>query len=291
MEDFRGKVAVVTGAASGIGRGLAERFADEGMRVVLADIEADPLQATAAALTARGAEVRAVTCDVSDQDQVLDLATLTYEQFGTAHVVCNNAGVGGGSGPSWEIPQNAWDWTFGVNFWGVLHGIRAFVPRLVAQQQGHVVNTASLAGLTTIPFMSPYAATKHAVVGLSEALAIELAMIGSPVRVSVLCPGFIRTRIHESERNWPARLGDPPPGLGNDLLAASVRATIEAGMDPADLAARVVAAIRDERFFILSDDEHAVLAQQRADDVRTGRQPRLAPPEAFGVPSSPSAGS
>lgn len=286
MEQLSGKVAVVTGAASGIGRGLAERFAAEGMRVVLADVEVDPLHETADTLAARGAEVRAVPTDVSDPDAVLDLATVTFEHFGTAHVVCNNAGVGGGSGPSWEIAQNAWDWTFGVNFWGVLHGIRAFVPRLLAQQEGHVVNTASLAGLTTIPFMSPYAATKHAVVGLSEALALELAMLGSPVRVSVLCPGFIRTRIHESERNWPARLGAPPPGLGNDLLAESVRAAVAAGMDPADLAERVVAAIRDERFFILSDDDHAVLAQQRADDVRTGRQPRLAPPEAFGVPAT-----
>ena len=194
MDELSGKVAVVTGGASGIGFGLAEAFAAEGMKIVLADIEAAALAEAAEKLRAAGADVLDVVTDVSVEDQVIDLATNTYTHFGTAHIVCNNAGVGGGGGLMWEIPQSGWDWAFGVNFWGVLHGIRAFVPRLIEQQEGHIINTASIAGLKALPFMGPYTATKHAVVGISEALAFELAMTGSPVKVSVLCPGFIRTR-------------------------------------------------------------------------------------------------
>ena len=169
-------MAVVTGGASGIGFGMAEAFAAEGMKIVLADIEAAALAEAAEKLRAGGADVLDVVTDVSVEDQVIDLATNTYTHFGTAHIVCNNAGVGGGGGLMWEIPQSGWDWTFGVNFWGVLHGIRAFTPRLVEQEEGHIINTASIAGLKALPFMSPYTATKHAVVGISEALAVELVM-------------------------------------------------------------------------------------------------------------------
>jgi NAD(P)-dependent dehydrogenase (short-subunit alcohol dehydrogenase family) len=272
MEQLEGKVAVVTGGASGIGFGLAEAFAAEGMKVVLADIEAVALSDAAAKLRATGADVLDVVTDVSDEDQMIDLATNTYTHFGTAHIVCNNAGVGGGGGLMWEIPQSGWDWAFNVNFWGVVHGIRAFVPRLVEQHEGHVVNTASVAGLKALPFMSPYTATKHAVVGVSEALAFELAMTGSPVKVSVLCPGFIRTRIHESARNWPEALGDPPE-IETSPIGDMVRGLVEGGKEPAELAARVVDAIRTDRFFILSDDRHAGVPAARGEEARTGAQP------------------
>lgn len=274
MRELEGKVAVVTGGASGIGFGMAQRFAAEGMRVMLADIEAEPLRAAAERLRESGAQAAEYLCDVSVEDQVIDLATETFEQFGTAHIVCNNAGVGGGGGNLWEIPQAAWDWTFRVNFWGVLHGIRAFVPRLIAQGEGHVVNTASLAGLKAMPFMGPYAATKHAVVAISETLAFELAIAGSAVKVSALCPGFVRTRIHESHRNWPVDLG-PPPVDAESPMGDVVRGLVEGGIDPSELAGRVVDAIRTERFFVLSDDRHAALPRTRGEEAATGGQPTM----------------
>jgi NAD(P)-dependent dehydrogenase (short-subunit alcohol dehydrogenase family) len=274
MQQLEGKVAVVTGGASGIGQALARRFVADGMRVMLADIEGDALSAAARELREGGGQVAEYVCDVSDESQVIDLATETYEQFGTAHVVCNNAGGGGGLGNVWEIGQAEWDWVFGVNFWGVLNGIRAFVPRLIAQGEGHVVNTASLAGLKAAPFMGPYAATKHAVVAISESLSHELAGMGSPVRVSVLCPGFLRTRIAESDRNWPDALGDRPQIAGTPA-GDFVSALVDAGGDPALLADRVSAAIVEERFFVLSEDRHAAVPHLRGKEAAEGSQPSL----------------
>jgi NAD(P)-dependent dehydrogenase (short-subunit alcohol dehydrogenase family) len=274
MDEFSGKVAVVTGGASGIGFGMAEAFAAEGMKIVLADIEHAALADATAKLRATGADVLDVVTDVSVEDQMIDLATTTYSHFGTAHIVCNNAGVGGGGGLLWEIPQADWDWTFGVNLWGVLNGIRAFVPRLIEQQEGHVINTASVAGLKALPFMAPYTTTKHGVVGLSECLAIELLMTGSPVKVSVLCPGFIQTRLHESDRNRPAHLGEAPR-LEDSAVGAMVRDLVEGGKPPAELAQRVLAAVKAEEFFILSDDAHAKVPADRAEEARTGAQPGL----------------
>jgi NAD(P)-dependent dehydrogenase (short-subunit alcohol dehydrogenase family) len=274
MNELTGKVAVVTGGASGIGFGMAQAFAGEGMKIVLADIEADPLAEAAITLRDGGAEVLDVVTDVSDEGQVLDLATSAYSHFGTAHVVCNNAGVTGPGGLLWEIGQSGWDWTFGVNFWGVMHGIRAFVPRFVEQGEGHVVNTASVAGLKALPFAGPYTATKHAVVGISEDLALELLMLGAPVKVSVLCPGFIKTRLVESERNWPKDLGDPP-NIEESIVGAALKGLVDGGTDPAELGRRVVDAVKADQFFILSDPEHAWVPEARGQEARTGAQPGL----------------
>jgi NAD(P)-dependent dehydrogenase (short-subunit alcohol dehydrogenase family) len=255
MADLRGNVAVVTGGASGIGLGLARRFAAEGMKVVLADIEEPALTAAVDGLTAEGAEVLGVPTDVSDHDAVQHLAEVTFERFGTAHLVCNNAGIGTG-GPAWTVSEAQWRWIVGVNLMGVVHGIQAFVPRFVEQDEGHVVNTASAAGLLTGPAMSPYFATKHAVVALSESLAADLAMAGSRVGVSVLCPGFVRTRIHESDRNRP---DDVPAVTEIDADIAARRdmmnSLIAGGMDPSDVADQVVQAIRAKKMHVFTHPE------------------------------------
>ncbi len=175
MRDMQGRVAVVTGAASGIGRAMALRFASAGMKVVLADIEAEPLEEIRDVLARRGTETLAFRTDVSKSEDVMELASRTYGAFGAAHVLCNNAGVASG-GFSWEIPASEWTWCFGVNLWGVVHGVRAFVPGMIAKGEGHVVNTASLAGLVTGPGMAPYFASKHGVVALSECLHHDLAL-------------------------------------------------------------------------------------------------------------------
>ena len=204
MRDLDGKVAVVTGAASGIGRALADAFGAAGMGLVLADVEADPLVAAAAELGSRGVDAHAVVTDVAQADQVEALAVAAEDRFGAAHVVCNNAGVAP-IGPVLETRLEDWRWVFDVNLFGVVHGIQAFGPRLVAQGEGHIVNTASSGGLITVPGFGAYVATKHAVVGLSETLYQELA--GTGVGVSVLCPGLVATQIFESERNRPRRRG------------------------------------------------------------------------------------
>src|SRR5437588_11349714 len=205
MQDLKGKVAVVTGAASGIGNAVATRLAEEGMRVVLADMEEGPLADAEKKLADDGATVLAVPTDVTKGDQMDALAQKTFDTFGTVHVVHNNAGVATG-GPMWTLTEADWQWVLGVNLWGVIHGVRAFVPRLVEQGEGHVVNTASIAGLTSSPLMAPYNVSKHGVVTLSETLQHELTMQGSPVRVSVLCPGWVNTRIADADRNRPPEL-------------------------------------------------------------------------------------
>jgi NAD(P)-dependent dehydrogenase (short-subunit alcohol dehydrogenase family) len=267
MDDFRGKVAVVTGGASGIGFGLAQRFAVEGMKVVLADIEEPALKHAADMLRADGADVLAVPTDVSDHDAVHHLAAATFERFGTAHVVCNNAGIGTG-GPAWMVSEAQWRWIVGVNLMGVVHGIQAFVPRLLEQGEGHVVNTASAAGLLSGPAMSPYFATKHAVVALSESLAADLAMAGSTVGVSVLCPGFVRTRIQESDRNRPHDVPDAvmlTPEIAD--RREMMNALIAGGMDPSDVADHVVDAIRAKKLHIFTHPEMVEAIRQRFDRI------------------------
>jgi NAD(P)-dependent dehydrogenase (short-subunit alcohol dehydrogenase family) len=280
VQDLTGKVAVVTGAASGIGFGLAERLVGEGLRVAMADIEEQALTRAAADLEGKGGEVMAVPTDVSVASSVDELARRSVERFGAVHVVCNNAGVGGG-GLSWDVPLPVWEWVLGVNLWGVIHGVHAFLPLLLEQGEGHVVNTASVAGLLAAPGMAPYSASKHAVVAISESLHHELTLLGSNVRVSVLCPGPISTRIMESERNWLARLGPQPEDaapLGGEVLQEMLRQQVESGMKPAEVANMVLDAVRSERFWVLTHPEYGPLAARRMDAAAEGRSPDLGPP-------------
>src|SRR3954451_20408164 len=274
MKDLKGKVGVVTGAASGIGNAVATRLAEEGMKVVLADIEEGPLADAEKVLADTGATVLAVPTDVTKGDQMDALAEKTYATFGTAHVVHNNAGVATG-GPMWTLTEADWQWVLGVNLWGVIHGVRAFVPRMVEQAEGHVVNTASMAGLTSAPMMGPYNVSKHGVVTLSETRAAELALVGSPVKVSVLCPGWVNTRINEAERTRPPELQDAAPAdpsmaeMGRQLLDG----LIASGLPPSEVAGRVLDAIREERFYILTHPEMTPMIEQRMTDILEGRNP------------------
>lgn len=253
MEQVEGRVAVVTGAASGIGRALSERFAAAGMKVVLADIEQGALDAAVAEVVAGGAEAIGVVTDVSVATQVDALRDAAVEAFGAVHVVCNNAGVASG-GLSWEVPLHDWQWVLGVNLFGVIHGVRSFTPLLVAQGEGHIVNTASMAGLTSPPFMSAYNVSKHGVVTLSETLFVELGMEASPVGVSVLCPGWVNTRINEASRNRPETAPAPEPSdeEGAEQFRDVLGSFLAGGLDPAAVADQVLDAVLTKRFYILT---------------------------------------
>lgn len=266
MDQLDGKVVVVTGAASGIGLALARAFAAEGAHIVAADVEQGPLADA-------GDETGAVpvVCDVRDPAAVELLAATTVERFGAVHVVCNNAGVVAG-GRSWEVDADRFRWVVEVNLLGVANGIRAFVPRMIEQGEGHVVNTASAAGLITGPGMASYFATKHGVVALTEALAFDLMMSGvSGVGCTVVCPEFVRTRIHEAERNLPPGVIRPPDtdesAAGRQLFGSMV----EGGIEPGDVAAEVVAAVRDGTFYVLPHDTTLDLARRRWAAVESGR--------------------
>ncbi|WP_030799336.1 SDR family NAD(P)-dependent oxidoreductase [Streptomyces sp. NRRL S-337] len=267
MELRAGQVAVVTGAASGIGLALARRFAAEGLKVVLADVEEAPLRAAADALTADGAEVLARTVDVGVRDEVQALADAAYATFGAVHVLCNNAGVGSGAeGRMWEHEVNDWKWAFAVNVWGVFHGIQAFVPRMLAGgAPGHVVNTSSTdGGIAPLPTASVYAVTKAAVVTMTESLHAHLRAEGAPVGASVLFPGphMLRTGLWESHRNRPARYAKQQPrrtpyrSLGQ-WEAAMKEAGQEIAFTPVEeVAGTVVDGIRADRFWMLPPGEH-----------------------------------
>jgi NAD(P)-dependent dehydrogenase (short-subunit alcohol dehydrogenase family) len=253
MRELAGKTAFVTGGASGIGLALGRAFAQAGMKVMLADIEADALAAAVRSLHTIGADVRGVRCDVADPDSVERAAQASYEAFGNVHVVCNNAGVAAGGGID-NISLDNWRWVLDVNLMGVLHGIRTFLPHIRRHSEGgHIVNTASMAGINGGLGFSPYTASKFAVVGMSEGLAAQLKPHG--IGVSVLCPSFVRTRIGESGRNRPERYGPVQPlapGSQSAAMVAEIARLLEAGLDPAAVAAQVLAAIRDDELYVFT---------------------------------------
>jgi len=275
MELTAGKVAVVTGAASGIGLALCERFAQTEMAVVLADVEEEALCAAADKISALGVDTLAVQADVSHASAVQVLAEATLDHFGAVHLVCNNAGVAA-RGEPWAGPLAAWEWVIGVNLWGVIHGIRTFLPHLAASG-GHIVNTASIAGL--LPGFGPaYDASKHAVVAISEDLYVELTTAGIPVGVSVLCPGWVNTGILDAQRNWPTHLGTRPPD--NPTLAVverHYRRAIDEGYTPAYVADEVAKAVTEDRFWVIVGDEFLDLAVQRWHRIADRLDPQ--PPE------------
>ena len=278
MDLLTGKVAVVTGAASGIGRALAERFADEGMHVALADIDDARLHEVVAALKARGCDVEAYHCDSSSADSVHRLAEGVVNRFGTVHVVCNNAGVLA-TGDAWTGPISMWDRSLGVNLYGVIHGVRAFLPILIAQGEGHIVNTASMAGLTALPGAAPYSVSKHGVVALSEALYLEMQALGTSVGVSVLCPGFVKTGLMDTA---PSHQLAVQPGAPADPIATMVsglmREGIDAGMAPPEVADHVVRAIFAGRFWILTHDEERKAPIERMRRAAMEENPQFGPP-------------
>ncbi len=274
MELTAGQVAVVTGAGSGIGLSLAERFATAGLKVVLADVQEDALEAAASQVGARGTDVLTVRTDVSKADEVEALAARTLEHFGAVHVVCNNAGVAPRSDP-WFGPLSSWEWVMGVNFWGVVHGCRAFLPHLAGG--GHIVNTASIAGLMT-GFAPSYDASKHAVVAISENLFTTLRLAGLPIGVSVLCPGWVRTNILEATRNWPAELGEKPADDPlNEPFRKYVERALAEGNTPASVADAVLDAVAADRFWVIPHQDFFDLVIERWHRIADRLDPE--PPE------------
>jgi NAD(P)-dependent dehydrogenase (short-subunit alcohol dehydrogenase family) len=280
MQLQKGQVAVVTGAASGIGFALANGFAQRGMNVVLADVQDDALAEANDKITAHGVETLAVKTDVSKEEAVQSLAKATLERFGSVHVVCNNAGVAGG-GDAWLGPLATWEWVLGVNLWGVVHGIRAFLPHLLTG--GHFVNTASIAGLMP-GFSASYDASKHAVVAMSEALHNDMTSTGMPVGVSVLCPGWVRTGILDAERNWPDELGPKPETNPMGEVARSyVRRALDEGTTPAAIADAVLSAVEANRFWVIPHQDFLDLCVRRWERIADRLDPD--PPEQ--VPGMP----
>ena len=270
MQEFEGRVAVVTGAASGIGRSLAGRLAVEGMHVVLADVEERALRDAVAGI---GGDAVACTTDVTSMESVEALAEFTYDTFGAVHVLCNNAGVFQG-GLLWECTDADFEWTFGVNVMGIVHGVRAFVPRmLVAGTEGHVVNTVSMAGLASTPFSGPYDVSKFAAMAATECLAHDLASVGAAIKVSALCPGLVDTGISRSRRNRPAALDTPQSDSGAFVEQALVDGTA-GSMSPAAVADLVLEAIRAEHFLVPTRPSFAGQLADRTEDLVAKQLPR-----------------
>jgi NAD(P)-dependent dehydrogenase (short-subunit alcohol dehydrogenase family) len=277
LTEFDGKVAVVTGAASGIGLAMCEKFASLGMRIVMADVESDRLRGSAAQIEATGADAFAVTVDVSQADELSQLAEKTLDRFGKVHVVCNNAGVFAG-GLTWDAVGSDWEWVLGVNLYGVLHGIRAFVPVMLEQNEpGHVVNTCSMAGLINTPLSGAYNVSKHAALSLTETLYHELRMKDSPIGCSALCPELIRTGIANSDRNRPPHLKRPEeadtPEM--EIVESAIRTSIETGLDPSVMAERVYEGIKQDRFYLLAEEggNWDAACRTRLEDIRLRRNP------------------
>ena len=276
MKDFQGKVAVITGGASGLGRAMADRFAREGMRIVLADVEPTALARAEADMKTAGAEVISVRTDVSKAADVEALAQKTLAAYGAVHLVANNAGVAP-LGSAWENSVADWEWTLGVNLWGVIHGVRVFTPIMLAQGgEAHIVNTASVSGLISPPGSAMYNVTKHAVVTLTETLYHDLALKQARIGCSVLCPAYVPTGIVDSERNRPALLQNPAREKTAEQQAreALLRKAVTSGKQSAtDVAQKVFEAVRDGRFYILTHPRIKPSIQWRMEDILQDRNP------------------
>ncbi|MCC6225038.1 MAG: SDR family NAD(P)-dependent oxidoreductase [Microthrixaceae bacterium] len=274
--ELKDKVAVITGGASGIGLAMARRFATGGAALVLADIEEATLATAVAELSDSGATVSGVRTDVTDPASFAALRDETLSRHGAVHVLCNNAGVAAG-GPAWEVSLDVWRWVMDVNVFGVINGIHTFVPTMIDQGEGHVVNTASIAGLITAPGIGPYTASKQAVVSISETLLQDLAAAGHPVGVSVLCPAFVKTRIHEAERNAPAGLDrDFAQGAATQATWGVFGALVQAGIDAEVVADAVADAVAEGRFYVLTHPETHAWVRGRFETILGGGSP-LAP--------------
>jgi NAD(P)-dependent dehydrogenase (short-subunit alcohol dehydrogenase family) len=274
MKEFKDKVAVITGAASGIGHALAERCAHEGMKVVLADVDVDALTATEAALKATGAPVLAVVTDVSKAQDVASLAQRTLAAFGAVHLLCNNAGVWGGISV-WDSSLADWEWILGVNLWGVIHGVHTLVPLMLAQEtEGHIVNTASMAGFITGRGPAVYRVSKHAVVALSEMLYHQLAQRGANVKVSVLCPGGVDTQILNAGRHRPAHLPAAEPlRPAEEAVRDATQRRVQTGISPVQVAEIVFHAIAADKFYIFTDPGAKAWVRTRMEGILHERNP------------------
>jgi NAD(P)-dependent dehydrogenase (short-subunit alcohol dehydrogenase family) len=270
--DLKGKTAVITGGASGIGLATAIQFSKAGAKIVLGDIEDGPLQEQVKEMRSHGATVIGVHCDVAQESDVEALRDAALKEFGSVHVIFNNAGVAGGS--TIGTPKKIWDWVMSVNLDGVVNGMNAFIPLFLEQNEGHVVNTASEAGLVGVAGMGPYNASKFAVVGISESLFHELSNTGKNVHVSVLCPNFVRTRIFESERNMPKELASFAENPENEEIKKIAQALVNAGIDAADVAKAVEDAVVHEKFWILTHEHSALrITELRLEWMRGGPSP------------------
>ena len=283
MKDLAGRVAVVTGGASGMGRGMAERFAAESMRVVVTDVEEPPLHDTVDAITAAGGEATAVVCDVSSWSSVEALHGACTDAYGPADVLCNNAGVVA-TGSVAELSLKSWEWCLGVNLWGVIHGCRAFLDAMIERGSGHIVNTASVLGHLTSAGIGPYNVSKHGVVAFSETLHAEMLAEGTGVGVTCLCPGLVSTNILDSERNRPESLQDHPGVDGtweSDLVAGDAESEMRAAIRdlyaqarrPSAVADMVVRAIRAGEFWLFTDGDFDSAIAARHRDIEARRTP------------------
>ena len=263
----RGNVAVITGGASGIGLAMAERFIAAGMSVLLADIDEPKMRNVEARLTEAGADVATRICNTTSENEVAELAEFALERFGAVHVLCNNAGIAG-VGDAWVDSMELWDRVIGVNLYGVIHGVRSFLPIMQQQGVGHIVNTASIAGLVAVPGAAPYNVTKHGVVALSEGLFIELELTGSQVGVSVLCPGFVKTDLMEKE---PDRVDTPIGEFMNEMI----RTGVDTGVEASGIADQVIEAIGAGRFWILTHPDTRQLPAERMERAAAQTNPTL----------------
>lgn len=285
MDEFDGKVAVITGGASGIGLAMARRFGAEGMKLVIADIQQDALDRAVVLLNGEGIETVGVRADVSDRAQVETIADVALDTHGAVHLAVNNAGVGVG-GLTWELSEADWRWVIDVDLWGVIHGVGVFTPLIIEAGGGHVVNTASMAGLTSTPFMSPYNVAKHGVVTLSETMFHELAMAAPSVGITVVCPGWVQTGINRSERNRPTD-GTHAVATGGDadvadasagVISSMIDNLIADGLSPATVADQIFDAVVANRFYVLTHPEWAGMVRKNTEIMLGGGNPEMVMP-------------